>query len=249
MSNSYSEIIDRIENNGETLKEQYKSAIKPFTSSNPISAPLNEITNLHQIATKFFNHYEAFVAKSDLFGVYRKELWAQHFYETCFNVLETIANHYDTINRLCQKYNISNNFKPSSFAYQAMQRVVFNFLKDKDEKSKVLDLMEHFKKLDLPIGGFKKMHFKNISKFEKILAFIMGLTFIAIVFITAIVYPNPTDYQYNIFKTILAFAAAGIGGILPGFISVESKIAAFSIRAGGALALGIVVYFFNPATL
>jgi len=249
MSNSYSEIIDRIENNGETLKEQYKNAIKQFIPNNPISDPLKEITNLHLIATKFFNHYESFVAKSDLFEAYCKEQWAQHFYETCFNVLETIAIHYDTINRLCQNYNVGNNFKPSSFAYQAMQRVVFNFLKDKDEKSKVLDLKERFETLGLPIGGFKKMHLKKISKLETILACIFGSVMLIVIFFTAIFIPNPTDYQYNVFRTILCLAAAGIGAILPGFIVIEGKWTEFTFRASGAIALGILFYLRNPAAL
>lgn len=249
MSRSYPEIIDQIENDGEKLKEQYKNAIMPFISSNPISNPLNEITNLHQIATKFFNHYESFVAKSDLFGAYRKEQWAQHFYETCFNVLETIAIYYDTINRLCQNNNVVINFKPSSFAYQAMQRVVFNFLKDKDEKSKVLDLMERFKKLGLPIGGFKKMHFKKISKLETILACIFGSVLLIAIFCTAILIPNPTNYQYNVFRTILCLAAAGFGAILPGFIVIEGKWTEITFRASGAIALGILFYLRNPAAL
>jgi hypothetical protein len=89
-------------------------------------------------------------------------------------------------------------------------------------------------------------------KEEKIWAACLGVVFVAIILIFNISYPNPTPTQYDAFRTVLAIAAAGIGAILPGFLFVNIKTPMvpwlqLAIRAGGGLALFVLVYFFNPA--
>lgn len=44
---------------------------------------------------------------------------------------------------------------------------------------------------------------------------------------------------------ILAFAAA----VVPGFLSVETSGVGFAIRAGGALGVFVLAFFFNPAQI
>lgn len=58
--------------------------------------------------------------------------------------------------------------------------------------------------------------------------------------------PNPTESQWFTFRVVLALAAAGVGALLPGLISVN---AGPYVRAGGALALFVLVYWFNPPKL
>ena len=82
---------------------------------------------------------------------------------------------------------------------------------------------------------------------EKIAGFIFGLVFITALLTLVVVIPTPTPTQYVVFKTVLALAAAGIGGILAGFLHVEGKMAQMTTRAGGAFALFILVFFFSPA--
>lgn len=62
----------------------------------------------------------------------------------------------------------------------------------------------------------------------------------------SIALPYPTDFQLLTFRITLALAAGGITAMLPGFLSVEISN---YIRAGGALASFVVIYFFNPAML
>lgn len=59
-------------------------------------------------------------------------------------------------------------------------------------------------------------------------------------------FPNPTPSQYETFKIVLALAAAGIGGILTGFINIEGTFQKVVFRSGGALALFLIIYFFSP---
>ena len=73
---------------------------------------------------------------------------------------------------------------------------------------------------------------------------VVGLVFLSLLFVAALLIPQPTLFQVNVFKTLLALFAAGIGALIPGFIEVDYKP---YIRAGGALALFVIVYFFDPA--
>lgn len=87
---------------------------------------------------------------------------------------------------------------------------------------------------------------ETISNAEKITGFIFGAVFVTALLILSLFIPDPTPTQYATFKTILALAAAGVGGILAGTLHVTGTIQKWSIRAGGAIALFVIVYFFTP---
>lgn len=84
------------------------------------------------------------------------------------------------------------------------------------------------------------------KRMQQIAAFGFGVVFVSILLILAISFSNPTPFQYLVFKTVLSLAAAGIAAMIPGFLQVN--IATW-LRAGGALAVFVVVYFYNPAQL
>ena len=84
------------------------------------------------------------------------------------------------------------------------------------------------------------------KKWERTLAFGFGVTFVVVLLVLAVKFPVPTPNQYLIFRTILSLAAAGVAGFIPGFISVNLN---GLVRAGGALAVFVVAYFYNPAQL
>jgi hypothetical protein len=67
----------------------------------------------------------------------------------------------------------------------------------------------------------------------------------------ALLVPNPTDFQRQTFRIILSLAAAAFGQAIPGVLLVEAHIGGkygkWLIRAGGACAFFVVVYFWNPA--
>ena len=62
----------------------------------------------------------------------------------------------------------------------------------------------------------------------------------------AIAIPYPTAFQLLTFRVTLALAGGGVAAMLPGFLNVNVSN---YIRASGALAGFIVIYFFNPAEL
>ncbi len=81
---------------------------------------------------------------------------------------------------------------------------------------------------------------------EKKAAFTFGVVFVVALLALAFFVPNPTAFQYLVFRVVLALAAAGVAAMVPGFI--EFDISKW-LRAGGALAVFLIVFFYNPALL
>jgi hypothetical protein len=77
-------------------------------------------------------------------------------------------------------------------------------------------------------------------------AFVFGIVFVGVLLGIAVLFPNPTPFQYTVFRIVLALASAGIAAMIPGFLHVEVGTA---VRAGGAIAVFVVVYFFSPVAL
>jgi hypothetical protein len=81
---------------------------------------------------------------------------------------------------------------------------------------------------------------------ERIAIFIFGVSFVISLLAIAVFFPYPAPFQYTVFRIVLALAAAGVAALIPGFIEVSYRTA---VRAGGALAVFVIVYFFSPAAL
>ena len=82
--------------------------------------------------------------------------------------------------------------------------------------------------------------------YERVAVFVFGVVFVIGLLVLAILFSKPTDFQYMVFRIVLALAAAGVAAFIPGFIEVDVKN---WVRAGGAIAVFIIVYFFSPANL
>jgi hypothetical protein len=81
---------------------------------------------------------------------------------------------------------------------------------------------------------------------QRNLAFIFGVGFVVVLLVLAPFFPRPSPFQYLVFRIVLALAAAGVAAMLPGFLHAQVHGA---VKAGGALAVFVVVYYFNPASL
>ena len=75
--------------------------------------------------------------------------------------------------------------------------------------------------------------------------FAFGVTFMALLLLIAVTFPQPNDFQKTIFRVLLALAAAGIAALIPGYLTIRFRN---FVRAGGALSVFVIVYFFNPAS-
>ena len=81
---------------------------------------------------------------------------------------------------------------------------------------------------------------------QQVAAFGFGCVFVVVLLTLAVVVPSPTAFQYTVFRIVLALAAAGVAAMVPGFLTVAVGTA---VRAGGALGVFVVVFFFSPAGL
>ncbi len=96
-------------------------------------------------------------------------------------------------------------------------------------------------------GSVENLPNSGLSNWEKIVGLILGVALIITLIVLVVLIPKPTEIQLLVFKWVMALSSAGVAGIFSGMIHVEGKIKQFAIRAGGALAVFVVVYFFNPA--
>jgi uncharacterized BrkB/YihY/UPF0761 family membrane protein len=87
--------------------------------------------------------------------------------------------------------------------------------------------------------------FKAPSNAQIWAIFAFGVVYITIMLVLAFVFQAPTPLQYLIVRVILALAAAAIATLLTGFINLEIPNI---LKAGGAFAVFIVVFFYNPAS-
>ena len=108
-------------------------------------------------------------------------------------------------------------------------------------------------KLDQMLDQLKKVGAKKSpevvakrKKNEKLRIFYFGIVFIIVLLVLAIGFPEPKPFQFVVFKIVLALAAAGIASQIDGFLEV---VLPNSIKAGGAIAVFVIVFFFNPAAL
>jgi len=144
--------------------------------------------------------------------------------------------------------HIANNFVEYDFVSPTKTNSLFQNISDlSDEIKNDIIKLNHII-TDLNAGLYAKSNEKGgISKgIERLIVFIFGVAFITTILVIAIFIPEPKPFQWNIFKTVLALAGAGIAAFIPGFIEVEiNKL----VRAGGALAVFVLLFFYNPANL
>ena len=81
---------------------------------------------------------------------------------------------------------------------------------------------------------------------ERVAITAIGVAFVATLLSIALFVPNPTEFQVLIFRVVLALAAGAFGALIPGFIEVSFRN---WLRAGGAMALFVIVYMINPPAL
>jgi uncharacterized membrane protein YbhN (UPF0104 family) len=81
-----------------------------------------------------------------------------------------------------------------------------------------------------------------------VLAFVFGVVFLAALLAIAVAIPNPTPSQFETFRIIIALAAGGVAAVIPGLLDLRIKQGTrLAIRASGALAVFVAVYFYSPA--
>jgi dienelactone hydrolase len=141
------------------------------------------------------------------------------------------------------------------FTDDALARVTIPVLVYAAEKDNLTRVQYHGERLakTLPRSHlFVRLRFvrRILMDTQIIVAFIFGVAFIVTMLALAIFFPRPEPFQYMVFRVTLALAAAGVAAMIPGFISLNiNPSAAVVIRAGGAVAVFLIVYFLSPAAV
>ncbi len=85
-------------------------------------------------------------------------------------------------------------------------------------------------------------------RLETVLAFVFGIVALAVVLWLAFRAETLSEQQFEILRIVLALAGGGVGAVIPGFLDVSVKASTeLALRAGGALAVFVVLYFWSPA--
>lgn len=85
---------------------------------------------------------------------------------------------------------------------------------------------------------------------ERILAAVCAIAILVLVFIVVLRKdPFTDDNQVVLIRIALSLAVGVIGAVVPGFLQVDLKVKGIAIRAGGALALFVITFFFSPNVL
>jgi hypothetical protein len=209
------------------------------------------LREMHSAGIAFFNAIGRSIVLGSVDGSAGNSTWFTDKAETCANVLDTILLHYQTVRKKGPEVGIPfDSLSPSTTAYANIQRMVAQH----DSRLATI-LREKYEKEGLPVYGFEKEETERLPSKDKnpmikstqvYIAFSFGVIFIVALIVLAICFPDPTPFQYMVFRIVLALAAAGAGAIIPGFIEVNVP---GWIRAGGAVAVFVIVFFYNPAML
>lgn len=111
-------------------------------------------------------------------------------------------------------------------------------LDDPDEREIALNLVSTAVDLSAEPDGMKT--------WEKVTMMASGGVFVVVLLAIALLIPNPSMFQIFVFRVVLALASAAFGCAIPGILNIKGELANFSVRAGGALGLFLLVYSFNP---
>lgn len=84
------------------------------------------------------------------------------------------------------------------------------------------------------------------SSLNGLYLFLFGIVFIVTLIVLAIFFPEPSPFQHLVFRIVLGLAAAGIAASMPGALDIKIEP---GVKAGGAIAVFIVVYLLSPAQL
>lgn len=248
-----SEVI-RIQRESVDHKRDYMSTLEPLVKkvSNGVDLMIGELNDCCQKANAFFNHVESFVGQSDLLGAKKNGEWVVNFAETCYSVLEAYRAHRLFLNS--HKETFGNSWvAPSRFSMAGMQRMVKKYLPKED----VSLLRTEFKAANLSIHGFDLPAPENdtiVPRWQVIVGLVIGITLVGISILLALNIPDPTRWQEFVFRGVLALGLACIAPIIPGFIKLSTKFensqtGYFTLVAGGAIAIFVLIWIVTPASV
>jgi hypothetical protein len=85
------------------------------------------------------------------------------------------------------------------------------------------------------------------SFFERHFPALSGIAFLLIAIGLTFIFPEATPFQQRIIRATFALAGGGFAAEIPGFLDIQLTVRQkMSIQAGGALAVFVILFFFEP---
>lgn len=223
----------------EELKKIYDSCCNRLEEF--ISKPRDEyiIRNLEKEMGMLFFKLECSAAEShSLFDTNDHEI-GKWFADTCKDAMQALVAYLNVM----KKTKVILGFCPSEKALASMQSLVKLYL----DKKQVEELRKLLSDNSITTSGFdEKRKMRMTKSTEKLISFICSLLFVIAIFIVALFIPNPSGFQYTIFRIILALSAGGFAAFFSGFLTVDFSN---KIKAGSGFGVFVIVYILAPAAL
>lgn len=235
----------------EKLKKEYVDYLNPIVlrlSEGGAEPSMQELLRCQQLGNAYFNYVERFVGDSGLLGAHANGAWITVFAETCQNVLLAYIVHINFL----RSYSAVLNGKlqePSDNACANMQRMVKEYLPNQNWQQ----LSSAFSENALSTLGFNVKAVpdrKKVPIWQLVTSVSIGVISLIASVTIALIIPEPTVYQEFILRGLFAIALASIASIIPGFINLQTgargALAYLSVYAGGAIAIFLLIWMFNP---
>ena len=226
--------MEDIEKSLSDKKKQYMESIRAFKKNETA----DNLTDCMIKGNEYFNLAEKLVSSSSLKGNHSNGIWLSDLAESCEEILVSYIKHIAFISSHNQLLNNSYK-KPSKNACTNMQRMVKMHCSQDISDA----LRKEFTDADLPTRGFDVKASADKVGMEKILPVAVGVFFILISFFSALFIRDPSHTQFFVIRGLFALGCAAAGSCIPGWLNVEIH---GYVKAGGAIALVLIFWFFNP---
>lgn len=217
------------------LKQEYMDDLQKFIEAQT----KNNLLSCIRKGNQYFNFAEKSIAKTKLDGLHDDGLVVIDLAESCYVILESYTLHLKFIQS--NKHLIGNSYKSPPFSCSNMQRMVKKYL----SKEKVEDLRKLFLEQRLSTEGFDMEAPKNNNN-NAVIPLSIGGILLTIPIIALFFIPQPSIYQFFAFRVCFALGGAGVASHIPGWLNVNINN---WVKAGGAIAIFVLLWFFNPPQL
>lgn len=229
--------MDDLEEKLSAKKALFMSSVRSFLLSNSKDDFIDCMIN----GNAYFNEAERIVGNSKLQGKHNDGLWITDLAESCEAILDSYLLHIEFIKSNHEKMGLS--YKPPDLhACSSMQRMVKMYC----GKESSNHLRDRFVKANLPTKGFDVAHRDDIDVGNKYITLAIGLVLVFLSFAFAMFMDNPSQFKIFIIRSTFAVGCAALASFVPGWINVNVK---GYIKAGGAIAIILIFYFFNPPAM
>ncbi len=202
--------------------------------------------------TALFNANERLVAVGSLSGAVDDPSWYTALAENAVGILNVISQYYGALSARAADLGLpGDSYRPSRAAFAGLQRLV-----KATQPAVARGIRDDFVSGGLPTHGFDTEESNHgwaayrVSLWERIVA-VSAASLVVLCCLDAAMRDKPfaDPNQVVLLRTLLSFGVAALGAVIPGFLHVGVNVGGLAVRAGGALALFVLTYFYNPTVL